>query len=48
MHTIKGALDKYNIYLSISNPIEDFKFVKENPYQIFPETIVTCYSASQD
>ena len=25
VHTIKGALDKYNIYLSISNSIEDFK-----------------------
>ena len=25
VHTIKGALDKYNMYLSISNSIEDFK-----------------------
>ena len=25
VHTIKGALDKYNIYLSISNSIEDLK-----------------------
>ena len=25
MHTIKGALDKYNVYLSISKSIENFK-----------------------
>ena len=29
---IKGALDKYDIYLFISNPIEDFKL---NQYQNF-------------
>ena len=30
--TVKGALDKYNIYLFISNSIENFKF---NQYQHF-------------
>ena len=33
-HVIKGALDKYNIYLFISNSIEDFKLNQYRNFQL--------------
>ena len=39
--TLKGALDKYNIYLFISNSIEDIKL---NLYQIFQLILPMCFN----